>query len=374
LHDPSTGTAALFCGGLWDCSIRIKRYALGSGSTSGSGIGSGSGGGHLASRALAASVGPPAAPAFTATASSGADLYLQHHCDVVACLAATADLGQQWLVSGGGPRDCTVAVWAVPMDVYAPATAATAGAAWARPVHVFRTHNGGVNCVVADAGCNVVVSGSDDGTIGVHTLRDGAYLRSIVMGLGRRAPGRPLVDTLAAMFPTAAAAQVAPAPAQGGVRAPLRRVHLLCFSAQEAIVVAYSADGDTLCSYTINGRWLQSALARERLYAATLSEDGKVVLTGGARGLVVLRWVDSLKLAETGARRGLPAVLDGASSSGGGGDYERFDSAVRSLCLTKQERLLLVGLSSGKICVLANEADYLRNQVYASLVASGFVN
>ena len=229
--------------------------------------------------------------------------------------------------------------------------------------------------MAADAGCNVVVSGSDDGTVGVHTLREGAYLHSIVMGLGRRAPGRPLVDTLAAMFPPPLPSPPPPSSsssvsgAAGGVHAPLRRVHLVCFSAEEAAIVAYSADGDALCSYTINGRWMQSALARERLYAVTLSEDGKVLLTGGARGLVVLRWVGSLKLAETGVRRGLPAVLDGGGSNGG----KCFDSAVRSLCLTKHERLLLVGLSSGLVCVLANEADYLRSQVYASLVASGFV-
>jgi hypothetical protein len=99
-------------------------------------------------------------------------------------------------------------------------------------------------------------------------------------------------------------------------------VHLLCISA-ESYLVAYSQDDFMLYTYTINGRFIKSACIDEHLNAMILSEDGKVVLTGGERCLVVLRWVHSLKLANSDTRRGLSAVIDGSSGvtgqgSGGG--------------------------------------------------------
>ena len=61
---------------------------------------------------------------------------------------------------------------------------------------------------------------------------------------------------------------------------------------------------------------LRSISVAERLYCMTLSEDGKVLMTGGARSLIMLRWVRTLRLADDGARYGLEAVIDGSSGSG----------------------------------------------------------
>ena len=75
--------------------------------------------------------------------------------------------------------------------------------------------------------------------------------------------------------------------------------------------MAYSNDGHIMCTYSINGRLLKMINTGERLFTMCLSGDGNVLLTGGERCLVVLRYVNNLRLANTGARSQLDAVIDG---------------------------------------------------------------
>ena len=128
----------------------------------------------------------------------------------------------------------------------------------------------------------------------------------------------------------------------------IKRVHFVVVSV-EGNIVGYSNDGFVLASYTLNGRFLKMTHVRERLYSICLSEDGKVVLTGGERGLIILRYVHTLTIANSGSRRGLDAIIDGSSES----EYEPFHSPIRSMVLTNNERHLVVGLESGEIRILA---------------------
>ena len=90
--------------------------------------------------------------------------------------------------------------------------------------------------------------------------------------------------------------------------------------------------------------------AGERIYAFCLSEDGKVILTGGDRGLIVFRWTRSLDLSNDGPRSGTEGVIDGSQPEE---NIEAFNSPIRSICLSHQERHLLVGLESGCLRVFA---------------------
>ena len=184
-------------------------------------------------------------------------------------------------------------------------------------------------------------------------------------------------------------------------------------SAQPCFVV-YShspALGPWLFSYSINGRLLAAVAAGECIHAMCLSEDGRVLLTGGERGLVVLRWALTLRLANDQGREGLDAVIDGSSGSYNTssriksrnstssnnsnntqtptptptstqaqaqtgqprGGFPPFDSPIRSLLLTAREQHLVVGLESGGLRVLTHDPGYLGAQVLARLQGVGFL-
>jgi hypothetical protein len=78
--------------------------------------------------------------------------------------------------------------------------------------------------------------------------------------------------------------------------------------------------------------------------------------------------IRSLELANDGPRRGLEAVLDGSSE-----ECAVFSAPIRSLHLTKFERLLLVGLESGEIRQLAQDSDYLRQRLQRKLKEIGIL-
>jgi hypothetical protein len=53
----------------------------------------------------------------------------------------------------------------------------------------------------------------------------------------------------------------------------------------------------------VNGRHLVSAEGSERLAAMAVSPDGRFLLTAGAKGMVVLRWLHSLQVHWTDGHR-----------------------------------------------------------------------
>lgn len=127
-----------------------------------------------------------------------------------------------------------------------------------------------------------------------------------------------------------------------------KRVHMVQVTG-EGHIVAYSHDFTLLAVYTLNGRFIRMISTRERLYALLVSDDSRVVLTGGERGLIVLRWLHNLSIANNGCRRGLEFVIDGSTDKG----MEPFPSPIRCMTFTEKERHLIVGLESGEIRVLA---------------------
>jgi hypothetical protein len=293
---------------------------------------------------------------------------ISHHREVVTCIAAASDFGLQWLVTGS--RDCTVMVWEVLAEKEFPVTVS--------PIHELCGHDDSITCVAVNPELDILVSGSDDGTIIIHSLREGFYIRNIKVGykdplqvlkqkqLVASAAGHPIpsVTSVSSSQSSATASAL-----QSSLR---KKVQMICIS-KEGYIVTYSihltAKGqeNLLCTYSINGEKAVSMLdACERLYTMTLSEDGNVLLTGGQFRLVVFRWVNTLFLAADSHRKGLDAVIDGNEVC--------FESSIRSLYLTNQERHLLVGLESGHVRILAQDSKYLKDRLTKKLVGIGILN
>lgn len=277
-----------------------------------------------------------------------------HHKEVVTCLTVASDLGRHWLVTGS--RDCIVIIWELNIMrenepiVYPPS-------------FYLYGHDDSVNCVAVNAELDLVVSGSDDGTLMLHSLRDGSYLRSIIIGatISSKSPlaqaknsSRSVRVTDSTRKSVAAVTSSRKANVSSSMsfanfeHRAKRRVSLLAISSN-GFIISYCVDGNLLSAHTINGRYVKSVDARERLYALCFSEDGRVLVTGGERCLVVMRWVSNLSIANNGPRRDLDSVVDGAHEP----DYPPMKSPIRSLHLTAQERHLVVGLESGVVRILA---------------------
>ena len=263
---------------------------------------------------------------------------LSYHREVVTCITTVADFGKYWVIVGS--KDCTITVWELfPERESEPVNAS--------PTLTLYGHDDAINCLAANAELDIIASGSDDGTIILHTLRDGTYLRSITFGKLTSLGGSSHHPRQA----SSSEAVTVPNPTNFSPQQLDKdnyRVHMLVIS-KEGQVLAYSHDGYMLATYSVNGRYLRMISVREKLYTMCLSEDGRVVLTGGERGLIVLRWVHNLMIANNGPRKGLEAVIDGSHDT----DFEPFPSAIRSMTLTSGEQHLIVGLESGEIRILA---------------------
>jgi WD40 repeat protein len=393
---------------------------------------------------------------------------IAYHREVVTCIATASDNGKNWVVVGS--KDCTLTVWEIHERESDPVAAT--------PIHTLYGHDDAINCLCVKANMDLIVSGSDDGTIIVHSLREGLYLRSIAFGslainpvgnshvsnagsssnsssntatvpmmMVGHSPSTP-IQRKSALSADAASATPPPSPSpspspasvsasassstRGAVGSPVptplsamrsrsgtvragatsintggassggttgtetsapsgaadwtmttvvglntsiasmlkvtKRVHMVQVTS-EGTIIAYSHDFTLLAVYTLNGRFVRMISTRERLYAMCLSEDGRVVLTGGERGLIVLRWIHNLSIANNGCRRGLEFVVDGSTEKG----FEPFASPIRCLTLTEKERHLIVGLENGELRILAQDSEYLQRKLHRRLMEIGIL-
>jgi neurobeachin-like protein 1/2 len=252
---------------------------------------------------------------------------------VVTCLDLVVDFGHIWLVTGS--RDCTSIIWEINPSLEQPIIQP--------PMHVLYGHDDAVNCVSVNPELDLVVSGSDDGTIIVHKLREGIYIRSIALIPQPDHPSRSL-GANSSPFPTRS-------NSHSLIRSFLssRRIHFLLVSS-EGFIVAYSYDDQSLYSFSINGKFQAKKMIADRIHAIRLSEDHKVIITGGERGLLVMRSVHSLELSNVGSKFEFESIIDGRSQDDN--EQKPFASPIRSIYLTKQERHLIVGLENGEIRIL----------------------
>ncbi|XP_034144562.1 neurobeachin-like protein 2 isoform X2 [Esox lucius] len=242
----------LFSGGHWDCSLRVTQL----------------GKGKLVGR-------------------------ICRHIDVVTCLAL--DLCGIHLISGS--RDTSCIVWQVVQQ------GGFSSGLSPRPVQVLCGHDQEVTCVAISTELDMAVSGSKDGTLIVHSVRRGQFLRTL----------RPF----------------------GEVCLPARVTELQV--GMEGHIVAQTAlEGRTagmdkyfLNVYSVNGSLLSSVSLDEQVTALCLVPD--YIILGTQQGRLHIRDLHSLELAVS------PLALK---------------VAVRSVSVTKESSHILVGLEDGKLIVV----------------------
>jgi WD40 repeat protein len=231
------------------------------------------------------------------------------HRGEITCLATSQDCG--FLVTGG--LDCTCRIWVVDYPDMAIALSdgytqtslgrSTINDGLLSCIHVLWGHQSSISCVDVSSKLDIVVSGSIYGTVCIHGLRTGEYIRSFVI--------------------TASANQ------------SIRKIAL----EQHGRVVIQTNDL-RLHTYTINGTCLSSVDAGERIHDMVIS--GEVVISGGEMCHVYIRNLSTLR------------VLSGLDLSRHG--------PIRCISLTPEElkhvpQHLFIGSDDGMISIV--EHDYM---------------
>lgn len=296
------------------------------------------------------------------------------HQDIVTCIAVALDYNLTWLITGS--RDYMCMVWEVNLVKDAPkGSKSTHEIISDHPLHVLSRSESVITCIAVNAELDLVCSGSEDGTIHLYSLRHGSFHRKLNFGAHPTVSSgsnsnsrRPSLSTGNSNEGDLSSRGSLTSMSCNNLSSSKRCIHLLSIT-KDRYIIAYSHDGTVMCSYAINGRLLRMIDVRERLYCMIPSEDGKVILTGGDRSLVVLRWASSLGIANNGPRTDVECIFDGLTEKG-----IRFESPIRSLYLSPGERLLYVGLESGELGIISQDSEYLRRRLHRRLVEVGIVD
>ncbi|CAL1611255.1 unnamed protein product [Knipowitschia caucasica] len=215
------------------------------------------------------------------------------HIDVVTCLAL--DLCGIYLISGS--RDTSCIVWQVQQQ-----GGFSAGLS-PQPVQVLCGHDQEVTCVAISTELDMAVSGSKDGTVIVHSIRRGQFLRSL------RPPGDSHSPAHIAEL-------------QVGMEG-----HIVVQTAVEEC--SYRKGKYSVHVYSVNGCLLASLPLEEQVSALHLMNEH--VLLGTVKGSLHIMHLHSLEAAVVPLALKVP---------------------VRSLSVTKEGSHILVGLEDGKLIVV----------------------
>ncbi|NXW51293.1 NBEL2 protein, partial [Nyctiprogne leucopyga] len=219
--------------------------------------------------------------------------HITRHIDVVTCLSL--DLCGIYLISGS--RDTTCMVWQVLQQ-----GGFSSGLA-PKPVQVLYGHDAEVTCVAISTELDMAVSGSKDGSIIIHTIRRGLFIRSL----------QPPGDT----SPPAVLSHLAVGP-EGQVVAQTTVGQRACLK-----------DRFALHLYSVNGKHLSSVPLDEEVTAMCLTEE--FVVLGTMQCRLEIRDLQSLKVAVSPVPMRVP---------------------VHSVSVTKEKSHILVGLEDGKLIVV----------------------
>ncbi|XP_006868866.1 PREDICTED: neurobeachin-like protein 2 [Chrysochloris asiatica] len=231
---------------------------------------------------------------------------LSRHLDVVTCLAL--DTCGIYLISGS--RDATCMVWRLLQQ-----GGLSVGLA-PKPVQVLYGHDTAVSCVAISTELDMAVSGSEDGTVIIHTVRRGQFVAAL------HPPGATL-----------------PGP-----------ISHLVLGSEGQIVVQSSAHERpgaqvtySLHLYSVNGRLRASMPLVEQPTALAVTEN--FVLLGTAQCTLHILHLNKLRPAAPPLPMKVP---------------------IRSLAVTKEHSHVLVGLEDGKLIVVgAGQPSEVRSGQFA---------
>nr|XP_021503591.1 neurobeachin-like protein 2 isoform X3 [Meriones unguiculatus] len=247
---------------------------------------------------------------------------LSRHLDVVTCLAL--DTCGIYLISGS--RDTTCMVWRVLQQVCMPGRPVralyprpegglSAGLA-PKPVQVLYGHEAAVSCVAISTELDMAVSGSEDGTVIIHTVRRGQFVAAL------KPPGATLLGPVSHLA----------LGSEGQI------VVQSCACERPGAQVTYS-----LHLYSVNGRLRASLPLTEQPTALTVAED--FVLLGTAQCSLHILHLHKLRPAVSPLPMKVP---------------------VRSVSVTKERSHVLVGLEDGKLIVVgAGQPSEVRSSQFA---------
>ncbi|NXT30836.1 NBEL2 protein, partial [Pelecanoides urinatrix] len=245
--------------------------------------------------------------------------HITRHIDVVTCLAL--DLCGIYLISGS--RDTTCMVWQVLQQ-----GGFSSGLA-PKPVQVLYGHDAEVTCVAISTELDMAVSGSKDGTIIIHTIRRGLFIRSL----------RPPTES----SPPAVLSHLAVGP-EGQVVAQTATGQRACLKVRPGVPVSSPSspsarvfpplrsvfqDRFALHLYSVNGKHLSSVPLEEEVTAMCLTEE--FVVLGTMQCGLEIRDLQSLRAAVPPMAMRVP---------------------VHSVSVTKEKSHILVGLEDGKLIVV----------------------
>lgn len=204
------------------------------------------------------------------------------HIDIVTCLALD-ESGSQLIT---GSRDTTCIVWDLSSTVL-------------KSVQVLYGHDKTVTCVGLSTSLDMAVSGSLDGTVNVHTIKEGQYIRTL------HAAGRADFDRIVI-------------------------TQLWLSDRGDVVFAAEEKDNFSIQSYSINGERIGLSYSPFAFTALASASDGYVVC-GDSNGNVTIRRIISL----------VP-VFD-----------IPMQSCVEDLVMAPRNTQLLVALRDGKVVVVA---------------------
>lgn len=167
-------------------------------------------------------------------------------------------------VTGG--EDCTCVIWVVDYEEFATSIAdgvvqpgdEKSEDEFLRCCHVLLGHATPISCVAISTKLDLVVSGSRDGTICLHSIRSGRFIRSLHIN--------------------AVSNEVENGCAGNGIPVVKLALH------SDGIFVAHLCDG-SLHAITVNGHHLASIKMGEMLNCMTICQHSSTLITGGEKGL-----------------------------------------------------------------------------------------
>jgi hypothetical protein len=220
---------------------------------------------------------------------------------------------EEFLCTGG--MDSTVRVWIIDhhfmhaglaADGYGKAASSTSSSSILQLCHVCWGQSSPITCISVSSDLDVVCSGSQDGTICIHSLRRGSYLRKIETKYHyhRAAEKSRKIQ-------------------------PVRKIAI----GRHGTLVVHLNDC-MLHLYSVNGSALAGADAGEKLNAMKICADGEALVTGGESCHVVIRTMNDLTIR---------CVLDLTSHG-----------PISDIALTSgsAHQYILVGTADGKVTVI----------------------
>eukprot|EP00727_Mastigamoeba_balamuthi_P007099 m51a1_g3009 putative beach domain-containing protein (2301) ;mRNA; r:833752-844561 len=219
---------------------------------------------------------------------------IMEHKDVVTCLTTSTGRmperdAECTLVTGS--RDTTIMVWDILTTPSSLRVSAT-------PRHVLYGHDDEVTAIAASEELDVVVSGSRDGAIVVHTLRRGKFVWTA------KTPG-------------------------------VGAISLIRISHALGHIVVYSQEQYALLLYSIDGKLLERAELHEQLFDIVITKDGRSIVTGGSNNSFVFRQLHTLKYVQKFA----------------------VSNTICCMALASGELQLLAGLRDGTMLVIGRRPD-----------------